>query len=219
MALRSPHGRAKEHGSPGPRIEVLPPDELPAPVPGTRQPVDSAEMLESNRAALQLHGRLTKGNASAIAQMGGRAKLGRPSLVSTLGLSKDLEPASDAFRPYRRRANAFRRAHCDSLSLLAGGECGTGPSSLVATASIQLAVSRWLYDAGTKAATPDVSLLKEARQQGDSSRQNLLAAYELAVREAQRRGKKDVDPLTIIETKQRAAAKEAQLDSPADGLA
>jgi len=217
MAWRAAHGKAAALGGTV-VIEVSPPDELPAPVPGTAPQADSAEMLAQNRAALRANGRLTKGNASAIAQLGGQAKLGRPSLVSTLGLSKDTTPNATAFTPYRKRANSFRKAHCASLALLAGGECGTGPSSLVATASIQLAVSRYLYDAATRLPTPDIALLKEARMQGDSSRQNLLAAYELAVREAQRRGKKDVDPLDVIEAKQRASARESQLNHPHDGL-
>jgi hypothetical protein len=129
--------------------------------------------------------------------MGGKAR-GRPSLVSTLGLGFTIP--SDAFRPYRGKAASFRRAHCAELAQLAGGVCGTGPSSFVASAALQLAVSRYLYDLalnggakeGEEAMPLDTKgltfLLKEARQQADSSRQMLLAAYELAVREGKLRG-------------------------------
>lgn len=60
---------------------------------------------------------------------------------------------------------------------------------MVATAALQLAASRYLYDVATQGeGPPDAALLREARQQGDSARQNLLAAFELAIREGRARG-------------------------------
>jgi len=29
---------------------------------------------------------------------------------------------------------------------MAGGKCGAGPSSIIATAALQLAVSRWMFE-------------------------------------------------------------------------
>ena len=54
------------------------------------------------------------------------------------------------------------------------------------THTLQLAASRYLFDQGAR--TGDPSLLKTASQLANDSRQNLLAAYELAQREAQARG-------------------------------
>jgi hypothetical protein len=132
-------------------------------------------------------GLFIKGRTDPAQIAGGKAR-GRPSLVSTLGLPKGSAPTSAEFTPYRGKAASFRRAHCAELAALAGGTCGTAPSSFVATASLQLAVSRWLYDQATRTTIIDTNLLREARQQGDSSRQNLLAAYELAIREGNARG-------------------------------
>jgi hypothetical protein len=53
---------------------------------------------------------------------------------------------------------------------------------MVASAALQLAASRFLFDQG--ASTGDAATLKTASQLANDSRQNLLAAYELAQREA-----------------------------------
>jgi len=68
-----------------------------------------------------------------------------------------------------------------------GGRIGPGPASVISTAALQMAASRWLSDRGAE--TGDAKLLLEAAKLGDSSRQNLLAAHELAAREASSRPK------------------------------
>ena len=169
-------------------MEVLPPDELPAPIPAA--PADATGLADRAPG-----GRWNSVSGRVAGRLGARAS-GRPSLVSSLGL----DIAATDFRPYRRKAASFRRAHTAELAALAGGTCGTGPSSMVATAALQLAASRYLYDKATATGVIDVALLREARQQGDSARQNLLAAYELAVREGKLRGQPatiyDVDEVT-----------------------
>ena len=85
--------------------------------------------------------------------------------------------------PYRGAADAFRRAQCGELAAtVGGGMCGPGPSSIVASAALQLAMSRYLSDRGQ--ATGDPKLLLSASRLADASRQNLLAAHELCAREA-----------------------------------
>lgn len=197
MALRTAHGRAAELGS-GPRVEVLPADELPDPVPS-----------QMPAGASIVHGpdhRFAPGNTAA--SLGGLAKRGKVSLVASLGLA-DIDKL-EAFRPYARKAASFRRAHCGELSALAGGVCGSGPSSMVASAALQLAFSRFLFDRGAVAGNIDD--IKTASKLADSSRQNILAAYELAVREGQRRrqGEK-LDPIAAFEAKQRAMRREGEL--------
>lgn len=191
MALRTAHGAARGRG---PRVEVLPPDELPAPVPMQRPVV-----------ARRPRGRpLRSGDAVSLAiqSAGGHAKAGKVSLAASLGLGAAVA-GGEAFKAYARKAASFRRAYCAQLAALGGGVCGAGPSSMVATAALQLATSRYLYDLATRG-EPDAAMMKEARQQGDSSRQNLLAAYELAVREGQARSKSGA-PLEDVEAMIRRA--------------
>ena len=210
MALRPSHGTAKERGNPGPRVEVLPADELPNPLPDRTQVPGEVQVRD--------RGRFVAGCAGPAQRHGGMRTKGRPSLVSSLGMSAATVPTGEAFDPYRRRAASFRRAHVTELASLAGGECGTGPSSMVATASLQLAASRYLYDLGTKGAEPDMGMLKEARQQADSSRQNLLAAYELAIREGKSRGERsgayDIDAVTRRAEAEAEAARAKRRDTP-----
>lgn len=53
---------------------------------------------------------------------------------------------------------------------------------MVASAGLQLAASRWAFDRGAE--QNDASLIKLGSSLANDSRQNLLAAYELATREA-----------------------------------
>lgn len=226
MTLRAPHGRARTHGTPGPRVEVLPPDELPRPLPGP--------MADPSQPAPRTGHRFTAGGATArrAGAAGGHAKAGRVSLVASLGLSPDLG-AGAAFAPYRRKAASFRSAHCRELAALAGGVCGSGPSSLVATAAVQLGWSRYLFDLAAADGAPGskehLDLVKTASKLGDSSRQNILAAYELAVREGEHRqklgdGTYDIDAVTRCaeeEAERGRAARRGALpqviEAPAEG--
>jgi hypothetical protein len=150
---------------------VLPPDELPAPVPGEPAPIRRRE-----------DGTLADtDSAKALGRLGGLAKAQRARLVAGLGIEDLAEDA--AFRPFQVAADEFYRQHVETLARMAGGECGPAPATMVATASLQLAASRFLFAEGAKAG--DVGKLKAASSLGDASRQNLLAAYELAVREAE----------------------------------
>jgi len=62
---------------------------------------------------------------------------------------------------------------------------GPAPASIISTAAMQLGASRWAYDRGAE--TGDASLLAQASRLANDSRQNLLAAHELAAREAKAR--------------------------------
>lgn len=205
MALRAPHGAAVERGAPGPRVEVLPPDELPDPLPG---PITGSAKPER-----RIGHRFTAGGDTArrAGVAGGHAKAGRVSLMASLGLAGQALDGA-AFSPYRKKASSFRAAHCRELAALAGGACGSGPSSMVATAALQLGMSRYLFDLAMNDTAPGskahLEVVKTASRLGDSSRQNLLAAYELAIREGKSRGQPagayDVDEVT------RSAEQEAE---------
>ncbi len=171
MSLRTGHG----NGAGVPRIEVLPPDELPAAVPALPVPPERREdgTFASSEAA------------SKFARLGGLAKARKVRLIDSLGLTKLVE--GNEFSPYREAAEEFLSHHIEQLAEQAGGQVGAAPSSMVATAALQLAASRWAFDKGMVGG--DASYMKLGATLGNDSRQNLLAAYELAVREAQTRPK------------------------------
>lgn len=168
MAVRSGHGT----GAGTPRVEVLPADELPDGVQAPVQVESTAERRPDGRWAP---------GARTAQRAGGRARAGSTRLASELGLWT--LPDDAAFAPYRRAAVDFRRAHCAMLArTVGGGVCGPGPSSIVATAALQLAASRFLFDDG--GCDGDFETFLRASRLGDASRQNLLAAHELCAREA-----------------------------------
>lgn len=169
MTLRTGHGA----GAGSPRIEVLPADELPAPVPGEAVPLVRRPNGQIADAA----------TAKALGARGGAAKSTRARLLSASGLTELAEDA--AFAPYRAAGDAFVREHLTTLATQSGGEVGPGPSSIVASAGVQLAASRYLSDKA--AITGDAKLFAQASSLANDSRQNLLAAYELAIREAKAR--------------------------------
>jgi len=171
MALRSGHG----HGKGVPRVEVLPVDELPAGVPAP------ARLVAPRDAA----GRLLPGaGTTELARSGGLAAAEARQLGQLLGLWTP--PEGHAFAPYARLGREWRDAHMAQLgATVGGGHVGPGPASIVSTAALQLAASRWLSDVGAEAG--DAKSLLEASRLADASRQNLLAAHELCAREAQAR--------------------------------
>lgn len=170
MTWRAGHGNGK--GSP--RIEVMPPDELPAGVPDHSRGESPTDRGNG--------GRFAPGNS--LARVGGATKAGRVRLAERLGLGD--VPDDAAFAPYRRSAVSFRRAQCAALARsVGGGICGPAPSSLVASASIQLAWSRFFSDLASS--SPDPDLVLKASRLAEASRQSLMAAHELCAKEAQAR--------------------------------
>ncbi len=171
MALRRGHG----NGAGQPRIEVLPADELPVGVAGPARPV-------ANRNGA---GEFVAGPGTTdLARKGAHAAHAARQLGQLLGLWE--APEGHPYAPYARLAREWRDAHMRELSdTTAGGKVGPGPASIVSTAAIQLAASRWLSDQGAE--NGDSRQLLEASRLADASRQNLLAAHELAVREAKER--------------------------------
>jgi len=172
VTLRTGHGT----GAGTPRIEVLPVDELPA-----GMPADTGQSSPGDRGD---GGRFARGNAIAVA--GGRARAGHTRLARRLRLGETF--ADPRFESYAQAARGFRQAHVAALARsVGGGYCGPAPASIVATASLQLAASRFAFEV-----LGDMVL---GSRLGDASRQNLLAAHELCAREAIAR--KDAHPADI----------------------
>lgn len=102
-----------------------------------------------------------------------------------LARSLTLKETNPEFVPYSRMAEQFRKHQNKEVARQSGGYCGAAPSTMIASAALQLAASRYLFDKG--AAEGDPALLKQASSLANDSRQNLLAAFELAKREADAR--------------------------------
>jgi len=177
MALRNGHGA----GAGSPRIEVLPPDELPN---GVQAPPQA-----SARAERRPDGTFAPGTRT-VQSAGGLATRGKSRLTARLGLTAPAD--GEAFAPYRRAAATFRRVQCAELAKsVGGGVCGPGPSSVVASAALALAWSRYFSDRA--ASTGDAEHAMRSARLGETSRQHLMAAHELCAREAQARPAKPAE--------------------------
>jgi hypothetical protein len=106
------------------------------------------------------------------------ATLGIPLASDDAGYQLCLRLA-DRYR--RRRASEIVKAH---------GWMSAGAASILATSALQLALSRYYAARGT-----DEKLAALASKLGNDSRQNELAAWELAAREAKARVDDDEDDL------------------------
>lgn len=180
--LRTGHGAGK--GTP--HIEFAR-DELSAPVPPAVEPRPLAFRPDGTIADSH--------TARELGRRGGQASARRVRLVDSLGLSHIANDS--AFGPYRAGAEQFVAHHLGELARLAGGKVGSAPSTMASSAALQLAASRFCFDAG--AACGDVALMKLGSQLANDSRQNLLAAYELAVREAQARPAHEARPWFVAD--------------------
>lgn len=173
--LRAPHGAAKERGLPGPRVEVPPADELAPPVQIHNRPQHPG-------------GPFRKGNPVAV--LGGPAKKGKVALAATLGITADMaEQFPDELRRMLNKGASYRRARSSELARLAGGECGAGASTMVATASLSLAASRYVFGLAAleKDGVQRVKLFALYAKLADSQKQHELAAHSLAMLESKGR--------------------------------
>jgi hypothetical protein len=134
------------------------------------------------RAQAQARPPYAKGSAAAreAGKRGGQQKAGTTALATGLGLAKAF--ADKSFDPYRSAAVNFAKLHVKRLAVtVGGGECGPAPASIVWSAGLQLAASRWAFEVKGDAAL--------GSKLANDSRQNLLAAHELCAKEATSRPK------------------------------
>lgn len=145
------------------RVETPPLDELPTP---NAHDTDQGLALASRR------GRpFQPGNAAAANR---RPKMARAGLEVPKG-----DPAWLRFEKQSRR---WVQRRCRELAILHGGYLGSGPSSMLASAGLALASSRFAYAKGAE--TGDIALLKQGAQLADYARQQELTAVALAERES-----------------------------------
>lgn len=169
MALRKGHGNGKGV----PRVEVLPPDELPAPIPVQPElPVRRADGTIADSET-----------AKALGARGGLAKAQKKKLLHGMGL---VELADDKeFTPYYKAAQAWLDAQIQTYAAMCGGYLGPGPSAMLGNAAIALAASRFAADRAFN--TNDEVAMRQTLRYMDAFKQQQLAAYELGVREAKMR--------------------------------
>ncbi len=106
---------------------------------------------------------------------------GRKTALALLGLSPKIIKAGDPdYAKCLAQANTYRKRRMKELAHL-HGHISAGVGALLASASLSLAASRYLYQLGSTGT--DVSLLKTASQLADSSRQSELAAWEMSAKE------------------------------------
>ncbi len=109
----------------------------------------------------------------------------RSTKLAVMGISKVvLDKAEPAYANAIRMANAYRKKRSTELSEI-HGHVSSGASALLATASLAMASSRYLYEkyAATGGGDMGIGMLKQAAQLADSARQSELAAWEMSARE------------------------------------
>lgn len=191
MTLRARTGTARKHGS-EPLVAVMPFNELPAGVASLSQACDSdnARRLRSEIAAaraalpprLGLDGKVDRGYLSALARIGGlkRALRYEEALLAARGATRlaelaaellpGLDVADPAFKDGLPKALEFITIEMAELgSMVGGGQCPNGPSSMVVSSALQLLASRVKFARGE---------FKEASSLADASAQNIARAHE-----------------------------------------
>ncbi len=176
MTQRSAHGTAKKNGTIVVQ-EAAPFDELRRPDP---QPAPTGPVNRRSDGTLA-----DSASARELGRIGGQKRALYTRILRQLGL---VELAADhEFYPYETAGQEFADAYIVSLASMFDGICGEGPASIVKTAGLQLAASRFLYDRGKQSG--DAKLLGQASALGNDSRINAGAAYELQSREAEARNR------------------------------
>ncbi len=113
----------------------------------------------------------------------------RKTKIALMGIGKNiLDNADPRYKRALLQANSYRRVRAAELATM-HGFVSSGASALLATASLALAASRFLYE--KVAETGDITLLRQAAALGDSARQSELAAWEMSAREGAAKRKLD----------------------------
>lgn len=163
MGYRTAHGSYRKAGQTV-VIEVQPPDEL-------RQP-------DTDQMDVRLKEREATGRPF---QKGNRAAAGIRPKLSLLGIDINKADIEPFYKACMLKAESYRRARVREFRIT-HGFVSVGVMALLSTASLALAASRYMYN---RASTDgDCGLMKQASLLANDARQNELAAWELASREA-----------------------------------
>lgn len=106
---------------------------------------------------------------------------GRKTHLSAMGLCLTIIKRGDPdYAKCLDQANKYRKIRMKELAQL-HGHVSAGAGALLASASLALASSRFLYQRAAESG--DTATLKQAAQLADSARQSELAAWEVAAKE------------------------------------
>ncbi len=181
MAIRKAHGRASETGALL-VVETLPADEQPVGVPVDTGPVGR-----------RADGTFTPVGARVAGRLAGKVSADRRRFAARLADQLGLAEVGAELAPYIEAASEFAAAQIAHLAAtVGGGHVGPGPASIVQSAALALAASRYLYAVGSR--TGDPKLLGQAANLGDKSRTSLLTAHELCAREGKSSRRTDPAP-------------------------
>jgi hypothetical protein len=110
---------------------------------------------------------------------------------------------NDKLAPFLLDAEKLLPAMLGQVCASAGGECGPIEHLALSTAALQAAIGTFLMLEGAKHKEPEsreaLTLFKTGSQFADCSRQNSLAAYDLAVRVARNKPVVPGDPLAAYD--------------------
>ena len=124
-------------------------------------------------------------NLSQLGARGGRASALSRQISACLSL---WTPGEDhPYQPYAARARKWMKAKLAELARdIGGGEVGAGVTALVASAARSQAVATWLHDHALQKlrGKPQTEALAQSLSYSRQIRQDLIAAHELAAKEA-----------------------------------
>ena len=209
----------------------------PAPARADELPrgVAAAAPDQAGPVARDRSGRITSSEAAReLGRRGGRAKaekdvtkwartLGVGAVLEKLGADANVKPYVDeSDRWYRERA-------AEVASVVGGGVASAGVCSVLRTAAMQRAFSAFFFELGMTGAfawnrseggkptiDPRTDLVLVASRLGDASRQNLLAAHELAAKEAASRPKPNAYPWAALPAPSTSTTSTAARNDDAD---
>lgn len=162
MALRNGHGK----GVGSPRVEVLPPNEQPFAPAGAPVPLEG--------------GRDRSGRVRTAEAARAMAKLPRRGAFLPRKLACD-----PRFEPHNRNRHDWLRARRAELYAATGG-VSHGVGAMLASAAWMYSAAEFAAELGAEQGNAD--MFKASSSLSSTARQHDLAAWELAVREAQARG-------------------------------
>jgi len=121
----------------------------------------------------------------------------RKTKLAVMGISSAvLDEGDPRYAQCVRLANGYRKARMREMAV-EHGFVSSGVAALLASASLALAGSRFLYVLAAVAEGNTAGLIKTAASIGDSARQNELAAWDLCHKEAILRGKHDAARIQV----------------------
>lgn len=156
--LKTPHGTAKERGHPGPRVETSPADELSPPKHGKPIKRNPRGQVRDSEAA------------RALAKMPRRSRF----VPKNIATHPRFEAHNKARAEWmRKRVSEIQSAHGAVSTAVGAMLVAAGWANAAAECAAEMA-----------AETLDFDLFKRSADLAAAARQNVLAAWELAAREA-----------------------------------